>query len=112
MSRAADFSDTIKRSTIRRQDGLCAFCGVPLATPWSTGDYRGYAHHLIPQSHGGVGGLENCVYLCWGHHLLIGHGMAPFGIDRQHGSSSTRVLLEPGDFLFWNGDRQEPTLES
>jgi hypothetical protein len=58
---------------------------------WTGGDYTGYAHHLQPIRHGGTGDLDNCVYLCWGHHLLLGHGMAPFGIDPQGGGSDAWV---------------------
>lgn len=93
-----------KRQAIERQAGLCAFCGVALETPWTLGETRGYAHHLRPLRHGGSDGLDNCVYLCWGHHQLIGHGMAPFGIDKQGGSSDTWVQLGPHDFAFWQVD--------
>jgi len=77
-----------------------------LETPWSSGEYRGYAHHVRPLLHNGSDGLDNCVYLCWGHHQLIGHGMAPFGIDRQGGSSHTWVQLNPDDFEFWSVDSE------
>jgi len=33
--------------------------------------------------------------------MLLGHGMAPFGIDKQGGSSRTWVQLSPDDFPFW-----------
>lgn len=102
VSRKGDFTNTIKRTAIERQNGMCAFCGVTLDTPWTSGDYKGYAHHLIPLKHGGTELLRNCVYLCWGHHLLLGHGMSPFGIDNQGGSSDSRVFLTPDDFPFWN----------
>jgi predicted restriction endonuclease len=101
MARKNEFSRSIKRQAITRQGGRCAFCGLPLKTPWTEGEYRGYAHHLQPIRHGGSGDLDNCVYLCWGHHLLLGHGMAPFGIDEQGGSSSTWVHLEKDDFAYW-----------
>lgn len=103
MARKGDFSRTTKRQAIERQEGLCAFCGIALTTPWTEGDHRGYAHHLRPLRHGGSAELDNCVYLCWGHHLLIGHGMAPYGIDPQGGSSGTWVKLEREDFEFWGG---------
>lgn len=103
MARKNDFTRRTKREAIERQNGRCAFCGLELDTPWSEGDYRGYAHHLRPIRHGGTADLHNCVYLCWAHHLYIGHGMAPFGIDDQGGSSSTWVQVEKGDFPFWNG---------
>jgi len=103
MARKGDFSKETKRQAIKRQEGKCAFCGVTLATPWTEGDYRGYAHHLRPLRHGGDAGLENCVYLCSGHHCYIGHGMAPFGIDSQGGGSDAWVMLEPGDFEYWDG---------
>jgi len=79
----------------------CAFCGVPLRTPWSSGDYEAHAHHLQPLLHGGEASVDNCVYLCRAHHLFLGHGMAPLGIDPQGGSSDTWVQLEPEDFPFW-----------
>ena len=104
MTRKNDFSRKTKRDAITRQSGACAFCGVKLGTPWTEGKYQGYAHHLHPIRHGGGPELENCVYLCWGHHLLLGHGMAPFGIDKQGGSSNTQVFLEIDDFPFWNGE--------
>jgi predicted restriction endonuclease len=103
MSRKGDFSKKTKRATIQRQCGVCAFCGVALKTPWSNGDFQGYAHHLRPLLHGGSDGINNCVYLCWGHHQLIGHGMAPFGIDNQGGSSSSWVQLSKDDFEYWDG---------
>ena len=101
MSRDGDFSKSVKKEAMERQKGVCAFCGVTLDTPWTKGDYAGYAHHLKPLSHGGTDQLENCAYLCWGHHLLIGHGMAPFGIDKQGGTSNTWVQMEIEDFEFW-----------
>jgi hypothetical protein len=54
----------VKKAAIERQKGVCAFCGVTLDTPWTRG-----------------------------HQLLIGHGMAPLGIDKQGGSSNTWVQL-------------------
>ena len=102
MSRKGDFSNKTKKTTIERQGGVCAFCGVNLDTRWSNGEFKGYAHHLKPIIHGGSDNLDNCVYLCWGHHLLIGHGMAPFGIDKQWGSSDTWVQIERDEFPYWN----------
>lgn len=102
MARKGDFTRKTKRAAIHRQAGLCAFCGVTLKTPWTKGEYRGYAHHLQPLKHGGSADLDNCVYLCWGHHQFIGHGMAPFGIDKQGGSSDTWVQLDPDDFPHWS----------
>ena len=104
MGRTGDFAGRTKHAAIERQGGVCAFCGVTLSTPWSEGDYKGYAHHLRPLRHGGSASLDNCVYLCWGHHLLLGHGMAPFGIDEQGGSSDTWVQLSPEDFPYWERD--------
>jgi len=101
MPRPGDFTRATKRAAILRQNGLCAFCGVTLKTPWTEGDYQGFAHHLRPLRHGGNSSLENCVYLCWGDHLLMGHGMAPFGIDDQSGSSNCWVQLAPDDFGYW-----------
>lgn len=103
MGREGDFSRKTKREAIERQGGVCAFCGVTLDTPWTEGEFRGYAHHLRPLLHGGTADLKNCVYLCHGHHMLIGHGMAPFGIDDQGGSSDTWVQMDRDDFEFWDG---------
>lgn len=103
MARKNEFLRSTKKDAVCRQKGKCAFCGVLLNTPWTEGEYRGYAHHLRPIRHGGTAALDNCVYLCWGHHLLIGHGMAPFGIDKQGGDSSTWIQLEKDDFPFWDG---------
>lgn len=101
MGRRGDFSRSTLHAALERQGGRCAFCGVPLQTPWSQGDYPGNAHHLKPLKHGGTDVLDNCVYLCWGHHQLIGHGMAPFGIDPQGGGSDAWVKLGREDFPFW-----------
>jgi predicted restriction endonuclease len=103
MARANEFSRSTKKKAIARQGGQRASCGVSLKTPWTEGEYRGYAHHLQPIRHGGNSELDNCVYLCWGHHLLLGHGMAPFGIEEQGRSSDTWVQLNEADFPFWNG---------
>jgi len=81
--RENDFSAKTKKGAIARQNGVCAFCGVSLKTPFSDGEYQGYAHHLQPIYHGGTDSIDNCVCLCWAHHQLIGHGMAPFGIENQ-----------------------------
>ena len=109
MSRPGDFSAVTKRAAIGRQGGLCAWCGVSLSTRWSDGEFKGYAHHLRPLRHGGDASLQNCVYLCWGDHLLMGHGMAPFGIDRQGGGSDAWVELDPDDFAYWSTeDRTGP----
>jgi predicted restriction endonuclease len=101
MARKGDFSSKTKQAAIKRQGGVCAFCGVALKTPWSDGAYQGDAHHLKPLIHGGSDSLDNCVYLCWGHHQLIGHGMAPFGIDKQGGTTDTWVQLSRDDFDYW-----------
>ena len=102
MAREGDFTNKTKKDAVKRQGGLCAFCGVFLQTPWSLGEFVGNAHHLKPLKHGGDDSLENCVYLCLGDHQLLGHGMAPYGIDNQGGSTSTWVQLEQDDFQFWN----------
>lgn len=101
MSRIGDFSMTTKHDAIKRQAGVCAFCGVTLTTPWTNGEYKGYAHHLRPIRHGGESTVENCVYLCWGDHLLLGHGMAPFNIDPQGGGSDSWVQIEKEEFPYW-----------
>lgn len=106
MGRVGDFTRATKRAAILRQRGVCGWCGVALQTPWSNGELGGYAHHLRPLRHGGDASLDNCVYLCWGHHQLIGHGMAPYGIDAQGGSSDTWVQLEADDFEFWRVGEQ------
>ena len=106
MVRKGDFTNKTKKAAIQRQGGLCAFCGVQVQTPWSRGEYSGNAHHLKPLHHGGDDTLKNCVYLCWGDHQLLGHGMAPFGIDEQGGNSSSWVQLEQEDFKFWNGPHE------
>ena len=103
--RTYDFPDTVKKQAIKRQDGLCAMCGVSLSTPWTHGRYRGEAHHLKPGCHGGRKTVDNCVYLCWAEHELVGHGMAPLGMDKQGGSSDTWVKLSRRDFGYWNGRR-------
>jgi len=104
MARNGDFSARTKRAAIERQGGVCAFCGVPLKTPWTEGDYTGHAHHLRPLLHGGDRSLDNCVYLCRDHHLFLGHGMAPSGIDPQGGGSDAWVQLESQDFPYWHVD--------
>jgi predicted restriction endonuclease len=106
MAREGDFPSQVKIEAYHRQGGVCAMCGVPLFPPRSTmpsprGAYSGEAHHLRPLHHGGKPTLDNCVYLCYGDHKLVGHGMAPFGIDKQGGSSQTWVKLSKGDFLYW-----------
>ncbi|MCK4644035.1 HNH endonuclease [bacterium] len=101
MKKSRGFSKKTKHLAILRQGGVCAFCGVSLVTSWTNGEYQGYAHHLKPIRHKGNNNLNNCVYLCWGHHLLLGHGMAPFGIDRQGGNSKTWIKLSRNDFSFW-----------
>jgi len=98
-----EFPTDVKKAAIERQNGRCAFCGIKLKTPWTKGPVDGNAHHLIPDSHGGSVDLSNCVYLCWGEHQLLGHGSAPFGIDKQGGSSKMAVLLKQRDFRYWNG---------
>src|SRR5271166_4476831 len=98
-----EFADETKSAAIKRQQGRCAFCGVKLRTTWTQGQVEGNAHHLIPDSFGGAATLDNCVYLCWGDHQLMGHGNAPFGIDKQGGTSRTRVFLKKSDFRYLNG---------
>ena len=98
-----EFDNRTKYKTIKRQNSRCAFCGIPLRTPWSRGLVEGEAHHLVPDLHGGGTSSANCVYLCWGDHKLMGHGMSPFGIDRQGGSSRHRVYLYRTDFPYWHG---------
>lgn len=99
-----EFPESVKRAAIQRQKGRCGWCGVAIRTPWSEkADFEGNAHHLVPDLHGGQPDLENCVYLCWGDHQLMGHGTAPFGIDKQGGSSRTHVFLIQRHFQFWNG---------
>jgi HNH endonuclease len=109
-----NFTDSIKKAIIERQGGLCAMCGAPIATLTTTGLFQGEAHHIIPDSHGGLPSFENCVYLCRGDHMLIGHGCATFGIDKQGGSTKHMVsILESRNgkkqrpetvFPYWNGE--------
>ena len=101
--RINEFDDLTKRAAIARQHGRCAFCGIHIRTPWTVGAGPGEAHHLKPILHGGTSSVDNCVYLCWGEHKLLGHGMAPFGIDKQGGSSRAMVTLFQRDFQYWNG---------
>jgi hypothetical protein len=98
-----EFSSSVKQSAIARQKGKCAWCGISIRTPWTAGSCDGNAHHLVPDLHGGWPDVDNCVYLCWADHQLIGHGNAPFGIDNQGGSSRTRVFLAKSQFRNWNG---------
>jgi predicted HNH restriction endonuclease len=104
MGRERDFTNRVKKAAITRQGGFCAFCGVTLQTPWTEGKYSGAAHHLRPILHGGTDGLDNCVYLCPAHHFLIGHGMAPLGIDKQGGSADSWVQLKREDFEYWESE--------
>jgi len=108
MARPGDFPFSVKMEAYNRQGGKCAFCGIQLMPPrFGTappkGQFFGEAHHLQPLAHGGQPTVDNCVYLCYGDHKLLGHGMAPFGIDKQGGSSQTWVQLKGGkrDFPFW-----------
>lgn len=100
--RKGDFKNKTKAKAIRRQAGKCAFCGIPIQTPWSEGDFMGHAHHLQPLAHGGSDDIVNCVYLCEAHHKFVGHGMSTLGIDKQGGSSDTWVQLGQEDFMYWN----------
>ncbi len=111
MDREEDFSPSIKRAAYGRQDGVCAWCGVKLRPPGSSNldkNSQGYAHHYNPIGFYGKGTLENCVYLCYNHHLLIGHGMAPEGIDQQGGSSRSKVFILQKEFQFWYGIETPP----
>lgn len=101
--RLNEFDDSTMKAAIERQHGRCAFCGIFIKTPWTVGVAPGETHHLKPILHGGASSMHNCVYLCLGEHKLMGHGMAPFGIDKQGGSSRTMVVLSPRDFRYWNG---------
>jgi hypothetical protein len=110
MSRPGDFSRKVKLKVWNRQDNLCAWCGVKLVEPGSSvlpdeKTFYGEAHHFQPLDHGGSADEDNCVYLCYADHKLHGHGMAPFGIDKQGGSSKTWVMLRRSDFPYWNGDK-------
>jgi predicted restriction endonuclease len=98
-----DFQDSVKKAAIERQHGRCAYCGIAIRTAWTPGHSEGNAHHLVPDLHGGRPDLDNCVYLCWPDHQLIGHGNAPFGIDKQGGSSRTRVAFPKSQFRYWDG---------
>jgi len=102
-----EFPYSVKVAAYNRQGGVCAFCGVKLMPPWPTspppkGGYFGEAHHLRPDLHDGTPCEDNCVYLCYGDHKLMGHGMAPYGIAKQDGSPRTWVQLSKRDFPFWN----------
>jgi predicted restriction endonuclease len=103
MARVNDFDDSTQKAAALRQKGRCAFCGTVIKTPWTPGLHIGHAHHLKPILHGGTATLDNCVYLCEGDHKLMGHGMAPSGIDKQGGSSRTMVAFSKSDFKYWNG---------
>ncbi len=106
MSRIGDFPYPVKKAAYERQGGVCAFCGAKLMPPWPSSEppkhaHSGEAHHLRPLHHGGTPTADNCVYLCYGDHKLMGHGMAPFDIDKQGGDSRTWVRLSTADFPFW-----------
>ena len=111
MSRPGDFPPGIRLAAYDRQGGVCAFCGVELMPPGqgataTKGRHFGEAHHLRPLLHGGKAVEDNCVYLCYAHHKLMGHGMAPLGIDKQGGSSRDWVDLAPRDFPFWKNKKR------
>lgn len=101
--REREFSDRTKEAAIKRQDGVCAFCGVPIRTKWSWGPYEGQAHHFRPILHDGDDTLENCVYLCRDHHWYLGHGVLPQGLDKQGGSFRTRIMIPKAQFAYING---------
>ena len=111
MARPGDFDHLTKVRAYYRQEGVCAMCGNWITPPQPNpstyrGAFQGEAHHLRPLHHGGHATLDNCVYLCYACHKLVGHGMAPYGIDKQGGSSQTWVKLTQSDFAFWNGKKR------
>ena len=73
MTRAFDFTDTIKQQARLRQHGLCACCGALLD------DLVEHAHHVVPNQSGHPGNVdhlwlksaENCVVLCDVCHLRV-----------------------------------------
>src|SRR5260370_1815521 len=105
MTRPNEFPKSVKMEAWTKQGGVCAFYGTRVRPPapaqGAPGARRGDAHHLRPASRGGPPTIDNCVYLCWAHHLLLGHGMAPYGIDRQGGDSHTWAHLRRIDFPHW-----------
>jgi predicted HNH restriction endonuclease len=116
MGRTGDFDYAVKLDAYSRQQHLCAWCGVELKPPRTPGSdckntYYAEAHHLHPLDHAEPGqadklrSLENCVYLCYACHKLA-HGMSPYCIDKQGGSSKTWVKLRRSDFPYWNGRRK------
>jgi predicted restriction endonuclease len=105
--RINEFDQETKKAAFERQGEVCAFCGISIGTPWQPGPVTGQAHHLRPILHGGDASLNNCVYLCHYDHKVIGHGMAPKGIDSQGGSSRHRVFLYPDDFPYWQNPRKK-----
>lgn len=100
--RQNEFSDQTKKSAVKRQRGRCGFCGIAVRTPYSSGAVIGHLHHLKPILHGGSAEVDNAVYLCESHHLLLGHGIAALGVDAQGGSFRTRVVLSKRDFPYWS----------
>jgi 5-methylcytosine-specific restriction endonuclease McrA len=108
--REGEFPHHVKMAAYNRQTGLCANCGVKLMPPSPMAMtlpslFHGEAHHLRPLLHGGWATLDNCIYLCYACHKLMGHGMSPYGIDKQGGSSKVWIQLSPSDFKYWNGKK-------
>jgi len=68
------------------------------------GDFSARTKRAAIERQGGDRSLDNCVYLCKDHHLFLGHGMAPSGIDPQGGGSDAWVQLESQDFPYWDVD--------
>ena len=112
MARPGDFDYLTKVRAYYRQDGVCRdvrkLDHSATAESLDAGPraFPGEAHHLRPLHHGGHATSENCVYLCYACHKLVGHGTATDGIDKQGGSSQTWVKRTQSDFAFWNGKKR------
>jgi len=109
VARKGDFLMSTKHAVIKRQSGVCAFCGVSLDTPLSDGEYKGYAHHLKPLRHGDDLSTDNCVYLCWGITCFWGMEWLPLALTpkaaaQMSGYRWNRRIFNIGTVDYYLGD--------
>ena len=98
-----EFSRSLKKQALRRQNFRCGSCAVRLfdigeaGLAWHVFGERAEAHHIKHANAGGTGKLANCIILCRSCHYSV-HGGGTFN------DNSKTMQGKPADYVCYDGN--------